>query len=233
MKYYALLLAAGRGERAGAGVPKQFRLLGDRPLWRLALDALKTFEAEKTLVLFPPGHSKSFEISEKLSWIEGGHSRFESFIRGIQALESMGMQKEDWVLVHDAARPCLHESDLHRLKATCGSSEPIGALLAARVTDTIKQLGTLDKVQKTLDRNTLAAAQTPQLFRAGLLKEGIIWHTKHQTIPTDEAMMIESLGFEPKVIFCEHANIKITYAEDWLLAKAILQSLGRLSCGIE
>ena len=227
MKRYAILVAAGRGERAGMRLAKQFQTMGDKPLWQYALEALAPYQPDQGVVVFPKEVLNALHFTiEPYQAIPGGDTRFESVCAGLKALEGMGLTDNDWVLVHDAARPCLHAEDLARLLLACDAAEPVGALLVKRLSDTLKQI-THHVVQETVDRNAFCAAQTPQLFRAKWLKQGQIACEKASLIPTDESQMLELLGLQPKVVFAHYANIKVTYPEDWKTVESLLKELGR------
>lgn len=150
----------------------------------------------------------------------GGATRAESVLNGLMASE---LEPDEWVLVHDAARPCLTQAHLSRLISELRDDE-VGGILAVPVADTLKRADDARRVAHTEDRNGLWQAQTPQMFRAGLLVEAL------ETAPnvTDEASAIESLGLHPKLVECESTNFKVTYPQDIRLAELILkEGLGK------
>jgi 2-C-methyl-D-erythritol 4-phosphate cytidylyltransferase len=150
----------------------------------------------------------------------GGTERSHSVLNGLLALEGRASH-EDWVLVHDAARPCLSASDLDRL-VTGLAAHPLGGLLAARATDTFKREHTSQEVGETVDRTGLWRALTPQMFRHGRLAEALRQALAAGRLPTDEAQAIEWLGERPVLVEGSAGNIKVTSAEDLLLAAALL-----------
>lgn len=151
----------------------------------------------------------------------GGASRRDSVYNGLVAASS-SVDADDWMLVHDAARPCLAPRDLERLMREC-ESDSIGGLLALPVADTVKQ-ATKDeagamRVASTLDRSQLWLAQTPQMFRSGLLMQAL-----QLAVPTvtDEAAAVEALGLRPRLVSGSRDNLKVTYPEDFAVAESIL-----------
>ncbi len=151
----------------------------------------------------------------------GGESRRDSVYNGILAARD-AMSADDWLLVHDAARPCLPRQDLERLLAECSADE-IGGILALPVADTVKkaakdEAGAL-RVAGTEDRAQLWLAQTPQMFRAGLLAQAL---KQAKGAVTDEASAIEQLGLKPRLVVGSRENLKVTYPEDLAIAQSIL-----------
>jgi 2-C-methyl-D-erythritol 4-phosphate cytidylyltransferase len=130
---------------------------------------------------------------------------------------------DDWILVHDAARPCLPRSDLERLIAEC-AGDAIGGILALPVAETVKRVAKdeagVARIAKSEDRSQLWLAQTPQMFRVGLLAQAL--HAATGEV-TDEASAVERLGLQPRLVIGSRRNIKVTYAEDLAIAEALLQ----------
>jgi 2-C-methyl-D-erythritol 4-phosphate cytidylyltransferase len=157
----------------------------------------------------------------------GGVERSHSVRNGLLALEGRASH-EDWVLVHDAARPCLSGSDLDRL-VTRLAAHPLGGLLAARATDTFKRESGGQEVGETVDRAGLWRALTPQMFRLGRLAEALGQALAAGRLPTDEAQAVEWLGERPVLVEGSAGNIKVTSAEDLLLAAALLAPAGETS----
>lgn len=152
----------------------------------------------------------------------GGQSRRESVYNGLVASRD-AWDAADWMLVHDAARPCLASQDLEALLAECKTDE-IGGILALPVADTVKKAskdesGT-QRVLSTQDRSQLWLAQTPQMFRAGLLMQAL--QRAHGAV-TDEASAVEQMGLRPKLVAGSRENIKVTWPEDLALAQSILE----------
>jgi 2-C-methyl-D-erythritol 4-phosphate cytidylyltransferase len=145
----------------------------------------------------------------------GGATRHESVRNGLAAAK---LQRDDWVLVHDAARPCLPEEDLRLLMHEC-KDDAVGGLLALPAADTVKRADADRRVAATEDRSRIWLAQTPQMFRAGLLGEAL---ARASGIFTDEAAAIEAMGLKPKLVAGSRRNIKVTFQEDVAIAEAIL-----------
>jgi len=145
----------------------------------------------------------------------GGQSRRESVYNGLVASRGE-WQADDWMLVHDAARPCLPSQDLEALLAT---DDDVGAILATAVAETVKRAAG-DRVVATEDRSRLWLAQTPQMFRAGLLVQAL---QRARAPVTDEAAAIEQMGLKPRLVKGSRENIKVTWPEDLALAEALLR----------
>lgn len=226
-KYYALIPAAGSGSRMGGETPKQYLDVLGRPLIYHAVMALCRHAAiERVYVVLAPDDErwKAFDWSgcAKLAPLYcGGAERFESVRNGLDAIQSeVGF--EDWVLVHDAARPGLSGEMLDRLIAEVGE-DPYGGLLAVPVADTVKRADPGNRVLRTEARDRLWQAQTPQMFRFGLLQRALALLDKPVT---DEAQAIEHLGFQAKLVVGDMTNFKVTYPQDLCLAKLILEHRG-------
>ena len=150
----------------------------------------------------------------------GGASRAASVLNGLQAIDGQ-LAAEDWVLVHDAARPCLTAELLDRLLEDL-STDPVGGLLAVPVADTLKRAGASGRVDHTEPREGLWRAQTPQMFRYGLLRQAL--ENMGRDTPTDEAQAVERIGKHPKLVPGDNHNLKVTYPEDLLMAELILKA---------
>jgi 2-C-methyl-D-erythritol 4-phosphate cytidylyltransferase len=151
----------------------------------------------------------------------GGATRAESVLNGLRAIGPV-MHPEDWVLVHDAARPCLTQTHLDTLIAGL-ADDAVGGLLAVPVADTLKRADQTARVIATESRENLWQAQTPQMFRHGLLLRAL--EALGTATPTDEARAVEHLGLKPKLVACDASNLKVTYAQDLKLAALILSNL--------
>jgi len=151
----------------------------------------------------------------------GGASRRESVYNGLVAAMA-AVDPDDWILVHDAARPCLPKADLERLIAEC-SEDRIGGLLAMPIADTVKRAtkdeGGAQRVASTEDRSQLWLAQTPQMFRVGLLAQAL---RDARGLVTDEANAIEQMGLMPRLVTGNRENLKVTWPEDLAIAEALL-----------
>jgi len=220
---FALVPCAGVGERAGAGGPKQYVALHGQALVAHTLAALAAVpRLEATLVVLAPGDAQ-FEqrVPGFAGWVErcGGASRAQSVANGLEALLARGARADDWVLVHDAARCLLRPEWVERLIDAC-EDDAVGGLLALPLADTLKQeLG--GRVAATVDRAGKWAAQTPQMFRLGLLRRALA-----QAGPgvTDESSAVEALGLAPKLVPGEIENLKVTWPADLARAARLLES---------
>ncbi|WP_028536976.1 2-C-methyl-D-erythritol 4-phosphate cytidylyltransferase [Paludibacterium yongneupense] len=218
---YAIVPAAGSGSRFGAACPKQYLQLAGRPLMWHTLASLCALECIDKVVLVISAQDEWFDDYEwdlpRLSVQRiGGPTRAESVSNGLAALDAAA---DDWVLVHDAARCCLTVGMVERLLAEL-ADDPVGGLLALPVPDTVKRADRDGRVASTLPRSGLWLAQTPQMFRAGLLSRALS-DVDFDTI-TDEASAIEKLGYKPRLVEGDASNFKITWPRDLTLARAIL-----------
>ena len=218
---FTLIPAAGSGSRSAATQPKQYAPLAGRPMLWHAIRAVCVPPVETVFVVLAPGdtafaaHDWS-AFGERLEALYcGGESRRDSVFNGLLAAQ---LQADDWVLVHDAARPCLPERDLKSLIAACELDE-VGGLLALPVADTVKR-GSDGRVAKTEDRSALWLAQTPQMFRAGVLMQAL---QRARGPVTDEASALEQMGLQPRLVPGSRENLKVTWPEDFAIAEALLR----------
>jgi 2-C-methyl-D-erythritol 4-phosphate cytidylyltransferase len=224
-KYYALIPAAGSGARMGSEVPKQYLPVLGRPLIHYAVATLCACpQVERVFVVLAPGDTLWAQcdwhaFAPKLVPLScGGGERFESVLNGLRAVEGQ-VAPDDWVMVHDAARPCLDQPLLDRLIGDVGE-DPVGGLLAVPAADTLKRADPENRVLATEPRAGLWQAQTPQMFRYGLLLRAL--GLVGDTVPTDEAQAVEQLGFAPLLVASDARNFKVTYPRDLELAELIL-----------
>jgi 2-C-methyl-D-erythritol 4-phosphate cytidylyltransferase len=223
-RHYAIVPAAGSGSRFGSGTPKQYLDLLGRPLIYHALAALVACPAvDRVWVVLSP-EDKEWNrhdwsaLGPKLETLRcGGVTRADSVSNGLQAA-AMVAADDDWILVHDAARPCISGEMLGALFAEL-ADDPVGGLLAVPVADTVKRADAEQRVAATEPREGLWQAQTPQMFRYRLLREAL---EKCREV-TDEAGAIEALGLKPKLVRADATNLKVTYSADLALAAMILR----------
>jgi 2-C-methyl-D-erythritol 4-phosphate cytidylyltransferase len=220
---FALVPAAGTGARMGGELPKQYRLLAGRPLIRHALDTLCASPRIQRVFVVLGEQDDAWErfdwtpIGVKLTVLRcGGPTRADSVLNGLQAISAF-VKADDWVLVHDAARPCLSMAQLDGLIDAVGDDE-VGGILAVPVADTLKRATPDRRIEATVPREHLWQAQTPQMFRYGLLREALM----RSRVVTDEAGAIEALGQRPLLVAADAANLKVTYPADLALAERIL-----------
>ncbi|HXF65578.1 MAG TPA: 2-C-methyl-D-erythritol 4-phosphate cytidylyltransferase [Burkholderiales bacterium] len=226
-KAYALVPAAGAGSRLNAALPKPYVQIAGRPLLYFALGALAAHpRIEQVFVVLAPGdrHYARHDWSEFGAKVEplycGGETRAASVFNGLLAVRD-AVSGPDWVLVHDAARPCLARAELDRLFAEAGEDET-GGLLALPVADTVKRAGSEARVAATEPRDNLWLAQTPQMFRYRLLVEALA-RAAEQAV-TDEAAAVERMGLKPRLVMGSTLNLKVTFPEDLALAELVLRS---------
>ena len=222
-RYYAIVPAAGTGARFGSPLPKQYLLLAGRPLIYHALYALCQHpQIDRVWVVLAPtdswwGDNHWQALGSKLETVYcGGKTRSESVLNGLKAAET-ALREDDWVMVHDAARPCLTVQLIENL-INALVDDPVGGLLAVPLADTLKRADQAGRVIETLSREQLWQAQTPQMFRAGVLQSAL--EIAHGV--TDEAGAIEALNLRPKLVLSEASNFKVTYPADHKIAERIL-----------
>ena len=229
-QYFAIIPAAGSGSRFGAPLPKQYLTINGLPIIRHAIDALLADAriSRVVVVLSPEDQDWSeacmpADMPERVSVIrQGGATRAESVTNGINWLSNeSNVGYNDWILVHDAARPCLAPAQLDAL-ITSLSDDPVGGLLAIPVADTVKRADSAHRVEATVDRRPLWQAQTPQMFRLDLLQQAL--GAIDLAVATDESSAVEALGYAPKLVAGSVANLKVTYPADLSLATAIINS---------
>jgi 2-C-methyl-D-erythritol 4-phosphate cytidylyltransferase len=223
--YYALIPAAGFGSRMGGETPKQYLSLLGRPLIHYAVATLcRHAMISRVYVVLAPEDQlwKSYDWSDFAGKLKplycGGAERFESVRNGLDAIrDEVGF--EDWVLVHDAARPGLSGELLDRLIGEVGE-DPFGGLLAVPVADTLKRADADNRVLRTESRDQLWQAQTPQMFRYSLLQRAL--SLLDGAVVTDEAQAVERMDFQAKLVAGDMTNFKVTYPQDIKLAELIL-----------
>lgn len=231
MSCVALIPAAGSGSRAAGAQPKQYAALAGRPMLWHAIAAVCRAPVEMVFVVLAPGDT-AFQGCDWSAFAGriaplycGGETRRDSVYNGLVAAMA-AVDADDWVLVHDAARPCLPAADLARLVEECRHDQ-IGGILALPVAETVKRAGKdeagTQRVAGTEDRTQLWLAQTPQMFRAALLAEAL---GKAKRTVTDEAGAIEQMGLRPRLVLGSRENLKVTYAQDLAIAEAILARRG-------
>jgi 2-C-methyl-D-erythritol 4-phosphate cytidylyltransferase len=234
---YALIPAAGAGSRFRGDVPKQYLPLAGRPMLWHSVKSLCAAPIENVFVVLAPEDRQfaGFDWSAFAGRLEplycGGETRRDSVYNGMVAAMA-AVDADDWVLVHDAARPCLPQQDLDNLIRET-RDDRIGGILALPVADTVKRVvkeetrtdeGSVLRVAGTEDRSQLWLAQTPQMFRCGLLVEALR-EAKHAV--TDEASAVEQMGLRPRLVAGSRENIKVTFPEDLGIAEAILAGRNR------
>ncbi len=227
---WAVVPAAGVGRRMQSSVPKQYLKLNGVPVLQHSVQRLLDIPAVSALVVAISPHDSHWHSinieSEKLMLVtEGGAERCNSVLNALESLQQQAAfnADQDWVLVHDAVRPCVRSSDIERLLVEAGQ-HPEGGLLAIRVRDTIKRENADTTVAETVVREDLWQALTPQLFPWRLLVPALRTASKNQQILTDESSAMEAAGYAPKLVLGSADNIKITQPEDIQMAEHFIDA---------
>lgn len=217
-KLWVIVAAAGIGSRFGGSLPKQYAVMGNqKTVLDNTLTALCAHPAVGQVMLVLHADDvhwpcSMFYHSHCICTTIGGHDRAHSVFNGLLALTNK-VSENDWVLIHDACRPYISYHDIDQLLSLMKEDHPVGGLLAIPLTDTIKYVDQ-GCIMKTILREHLWRAQTPQLFRYGLLKQALAVAFAKDVLITDESNAIELLGKLPVVVQGSTRNIKITYPED-------------------
>jgi 2-C-methyl-D-erythritol 4-phosphate cytidylyltransferase len=237
MRYWLVMPAAGSGRRFGGA--KQYAALGTHTVLEAALQLFVEDPqcAGGSLVLAaddPHRHELGERLAPRFQIVGGGAERAHSVCNGLEAL-GVRACADDWVLVHDAARPCLSAADLARLLEHA-EGETVGALLAVPIVDTVRRATVVlaeaaPRSLETLPRDSLWLAQTPQMFRLAPLRAALGRAIAERRAPTDEAQAMEWQGLSARLVPARDANLKVTNASDLALAEAILAARRRIECG--
>lgn len=222
-RLYAIVPAAGVGSRMKAGLPKQYlQLLGKTILEHTVEKLLNHPRIHKVIVAVSPSdpYFEGLDIASDSDVIrvDGGRERADSVLSGLHKLSG---ESDGWVLVHDAARPCVSNNDIDKLISE-GMENGVGGILAAPVRDTMKRGDCKGYIKKTVDRSDLWHALTPQMFKISQLKHALIEAHKMGVNITDEASAMEWLGLKPQLVTGRMDNLKITQQEDLALAEFYL-----------
>ena len=226
-RFWVVVPAAGSARRMGATVPKQYLALAGRTVieWSLAPFLAHARTTAVVVVLAEQDRrwpQTSVAGAAKIATTVGGAERMDSVLAGLRALQDRAAP-DDWVLVHDAARPCLSATDLDRLLNEV-DDDAVGGLLAVPVVDTLKRADDGGRVSQTVPREKLWRALTPQMFRHAVLRRAIENAQARGVAVTDEAQAVEALGLQPRLVAGDADNIKITLPEDLPRAERILNS---------
>lgn len=232
-RYWCVIPAAGSGSRFGGAVPKQFRELLGQPMLSRTLARLASHPAIAGLMVVLAGDDAHWPGLTAIGEVEvrtatGGAERADSVLAGLRALPA-AVADDDWVLVHDAARPCVRVDDITAL-LDAGTRDAVGAILAAPVRDTMKAADGERRITSTVPRENLWRALTPQLFRRGDLTAALVAarteNDSRAAPPTDEANALEVLGKFPLLVAGSDDNLKVTTEPDLFLAAHILREQG-------
>ncbi len=226
MRTWAVIVAAGVSSRCEGAVPKQFRQISGRPLlsWTISrfeaaetIDKIVLVVAEEHLLYTNESVVDPFGFTKVTKLIKGGETRFESVLAGLESLPI----STNFVAIHDGARPLVQPSDIDLVVRKAHKEK--AAILAAPIADTVKRVHG-DYIIATLDRTKLFAAQTPQVFQYDLILESYRKHAgQSESIPTDDAQLIEAVGFKVQTVKPSGLNIKVTTPADLALAELLLE----------
>lgn len=220
--FWAVIPAAGIGARMAADRPKQYLQLGRQTILEHSLDCFLDHPTLKGVVVsvaeedpYWPGLRCAND--PRIQCAAGGRERADSVLNALLLLHAQGAADDDWVLVHDAARPNLARGDLDKLLSEL-ADDPVGGLLAVPARDTLKRADATGRVSATVDRTTIWQAYTPQMFRLGMLHRALAECLVADVAVTDESSAIEWAGHAPRLIEGRSDNIKVTRPEDleWL-----------------
>ncbi len=222
VRYWLVVPAAGSGRRMGADTPKQYLTLAGATVVDHALAPfLSDARCRGVVVALAPGDprwsSTASSRDPRVRTVDGGVERRDSVAAGLAAIAAQGGTDDDWVLVHDAARPCLARADLERLLDALPAAAD-GALLAVPVADTLKRADEEGRSAGTVDRRGLWRALTPQAARLGLLREAL----RAAPAATDEASALEAAGHRPRLVPGAATNVKVTEPADLEFARLVL-----------
>lgn len=224
-RFWAVVPAAGVGRRMGTDRPKQYLSLLGKPVLQHTLERLAASAIQGIVVSISADdpYWPTLPKPAKVWTAAGGAERCHSVLNGLQTLlQQPEVKPHDWVLVHDAARPCVRLSDLTHLMQTA-AAHPVGGLLAAPVRDTMKRADAHNQVVDTVNRQHLWHALTPQMFRLQALHQALTDLIQAGRLVTDEAQAMEQQGHTPLLISGHLDNIKITHPQDLALATLFLQ----------
>ncbi|RZI95035.1 MAG: 2-C-methyl-D-erythritol 4-phosphate cytidylyltransferase [Variovorax sp.] len=225
-RFHVLIPSGGAGHRAGGVLPKQYQRIAGQPMVAHTLGAFRALNgrfASLSLVVAPDDRNVSavlpgFPAAGEHLLAVGGPTRAATVRNGLHALRDQGAGAHDWVLVHDAARCLVTPTQIEALIAAC-EHDAVGGLLAHRLADTLKTASPDGRVAATLTRADKWLAQTPQMFRIGMLLNAL---ERSGDAVTDEAGAIEAMGLAPLLVAGSAQNFKITFPEDFALAEAVL-----------
>ena len=226
-KLFAVVPAAGIGSRMQADRPKQYLDLGEQTILEHTLQRLLSFSLIERIAVPVAAHDDYFESlpiakHASIQTCMGGSERFESVLNGLNQLLKSGAKEQDWVMVHDAARPCITQADLQNLYDARSEQ---GSILGVQVRDTMKRTDDNAFVLSTVERENLWHALTPQLAPIGVLKTCIDQCVEKGKSVTDEASALEFCGLQPKMVAGHPSNIKVTRPDDLVMAQAFIKEI--------
>lgn len=217
-RFWLVIPAAGIGARMAADRPKQYLQVAGRSILEHTLQPFLDHPALRGVVVSLAADDPYWPVlavasDPRIRRAAGGRERADSVLAGLETLKNEGAADDDWVLVHDAARPNLALEDLQRLLDSL-ADDPVGGLLAVPARDTLKRAGADGRVQETVDRSVIWQAYTPQMFRLGALRQALAQALRAQVAITDEASAMEWAGLAPRLVEGRADNLKVTRPED-------------------
>lgn len=227
---WGLVPAAGTGTRMQAALPKQYLPLLGRPVILHTLEGLCSYPRLQGVLVGIArddvhwAKMRPVTLPKLMGTSEGGATRAETVLKALTVLAKTA-REDDWVMVHDAVRPCVRHSDLDKLIESVSTGSE-GGLLAIPLTDTVKRTDSESRVIETVSRQNLWRALTPQMFRLAALREALERALRDGVDVTDEAAAMERLGVRPKIVEGQADNIKITLPADLVLAELYLKQQG-------
>lgn len=226
VNYWAIIPAAGLGLRMGGMVPKQYLPLFGKTILEHTIEKFLNYSLIDKLVIVVNQNDQhwsrlSLSQQDQIITTEGGNQRAQSVLNGLRALEGLA-EPDDWVMVHDAVRPCVRHQDLDRLIQKVEQHE-VGGILGIPVIDTLKIVDNHGNIQRTLSREYAWRAQTPQMFRYQLLIDAMEKALADGIEITDESSAMEYIQLAPKMVYGSTFNIKITHPTDLAIAEKNLQ----------
>lgn len=224
---WAVIPAAGSGSRFGADVPKQYLTVNGSTVLEIAVERLLRCPGMQRVIVAVNAADERWRAlpllaDRRVQTVAGGAERADSVLAGLHALAG-NAGSDDWVLVHDAARPCVAVQSIEAMLAEL-AAHPVGGIMAVPVADTLKRADADNHIGETVDRDGLWAAQTPQLFRYGLLLQALESALADKAAITDEASAMERAGHRAALYPGDSSNIKITRPADLALARLILEA---------
>lgn len=223
-KLWGVIPAAGSGQRFSKTELKQYLKITGQTVLEHSVNALYQLPLESCVIAISANdtYAKQIQYAHPVQFCIGGKERMDSVFAALQHLQSFA-DKNDYVLVHDAARPCLHQSQVDAIASFCETGQD-AAIIAVPVRDTLKKSKANQEIETTIDRSALWQAQTPQIIKYGVLYQALKHAIQNHLLVTDEASALEHLNVPIKLLEGRSDNIKITYPEDLALAEFIIKS---------
>lgn len=226
-RIWCVVPAAGVGKRFGSAKPKQYLDLNGKTVVENTLNRLLSLSEITQVVVALSAedtHFKALKVAKdsRIKTVIGGNERCHSVLNGLRYLSEIGAD-QDWVLVHDVARPCVRADDVRKLLQQVEQFDAVGGILACPARDTMKRGNRINQIEATVDRSQLWHALTPQLFRLGELRRAIEAAQEEGLLVTDESTAMERQGYHPLLVEGQHDNIKITHPLDLALTELYIQ----------